>query len=141
KKDAEREESELNKRIYEVHMKRNERLLYFFDVTEERELKKRYQEEQIVFAVVYLDNYDELTQGMDDTARSNINSQVTDLLNRWAVDHGVYLKRSSSEKFFAVFNERTLSSLEKTKFSLLDEVREFTSKLNVPITLSIGVGC
>lgn len=141
KKDAEREEIELNKRIYEVHMKRNERLLYFFDVTEERELKKRYQEEQIVFAVVYLDNYDELTQGMDDTARSNINSQVTDLLNRWAVDHGVYLKRSSSEKFFAVFNERTLSSLEKTKFSLLDEVREFTSKLNVPITLSIGVGC
>ncbi|PWA06635.1 hypothetical protein DCC39_17395 [Pueribacillus theae] len=141
KKDAEREEIELNKRIYEVHMKRNERLLYFFDVTEERELKKRYQEEQIVFAIVYLDNYDELTQGMDDTARSNINSQVTDLLNRWAVDHGVYLKRSSSEKFFAVFNERTLSSLEKTKFSLLDEVREFTSKLNVPITLSIGVGC
>src|SRR5690606_19656339 len=34
----------------------------------------------------------------------------------------------------------TLYELEKTKFSLLDDIREFTSKLNVPITLSIGVG-
>lgn len=138
--EAEIEFIEVEGRTYEIHLKRDERLLYFFDVTTQKELEQRYEHEQAVFAIVYLDNYDELTQGMDDSARSTLNSKVTDLLNKWAVEHGIYLKRSSQDKFFAVLNQRILYDLEKTKFALLDEVREFTSELNVPITLSVGVG-
>lgn len=126
---------------FRIEIRRNERLIYFFDVTEQVEIKRRYEQEKPVFAIVYLDNYDELTQGMGDTERSTLNSQVTDMLNKWAVKQGLYLKRSSSEKFFAVLNRQVLDELERTKFSLLDDVREFTSDLNVPITLSIGVGC
>ncbi|RBW69126.1 DHH family phosphoesterase [Bacillus taeanensis] len=140
-KGEEKEEHiKLNKRYYRVHLKREERLLYFFDVTEASEIEQQYYEEQVVLGIIYLDNYEEVTQGMDDQVRTNINSQVTQVLNQWAVEHGIFLKRSSSEKFFAVFNQQILKELEKTKFSLLDEVRELTSKQNIPITLSIGVG-
>lgn len=130
----------LNKRFYLVHFQRDERLLYFFDITEQQELEKKYYEDQTVLGIVYLDNYDEVTQGLEDQVRSNINSQVTEVLNRWATDYGIFLKRSSSEKFFAVFNEKILAELEKNKFSVLDEVRDLTSKQHIPITLSIGVG-
>lgn len=139
--EADCKEVMINERIYSIQIRRDEQLVYFFDVTEHAAIKEQYEQEQVVFAIIYLDNYDELTQGMSDTERSTLNSQVTDMLNKWAVKHGVYLKRSSSEKFFAVLNRRVLAELEKTKFSLLDRVREFTSELNVPITLSIGVGC
>lgn len=137
---SDQEEITLNERQYRLHVKRDDRLLYLFDVTDEVEIRKRHQEEKTVFAIIYLDNYDELTQGMGDMDRSNINSEVTNLLNKWAEDYGVFLKRSSTEKFFAVFNERILKKLEKAKFALLDDVRAFTSKQHVPITLSIGVG-
>ena len=61
-------------------------------------------------------------------------------MNKWAQDNGVFLKRVSSERYIAVFNEHILQHLEKGKFTILDEVRESTAKQNVPFTLSIGVG-
>lgn len=139
--EPERTELTIGERIYVIQLKRDDRLLYFFDVTEHVQLKQNYEQDKVVFAVIYLDNYDELTQGMGDTERSTLNSKVTDMLNKWAVENGVYLKRSSSEKFFAVLNRGMLDQLERTKFSLLDDVREFTADLNVPLTLSIGIGC
>ena len=46
---------------------------------------------------------------------------VTSLLNKWAKENGVFLKRISSERFIAVFNEHILHHLEKGKFAILDE--------------------
>ncbi|MEH6949191.1 DHH family phosphoesterase [Bacillus sp. JJ634] len=130
----------LNERKFKVIHKRDERLLYFFDVTEQVEIEKTYEDERTVIATIYLDNYDELTQGMDDQRKSSLNSLVTSLLDKWAKENGVFLKRTSSERFITVFNENILHQLEKGKFTILDEIRETTAKQNVPLTLSIGVG-
>ncbi|MGE8204794.1 DHH family phosphoesterase [Heyndrickxia sp. NPDC080065] len=130
----------LNERKYRVTLKLKERLLYFFDITEQSEIEKLYKEERSVIAIIFLDNYDEVTQGMDDQTRSSLNSLVTSILNKWARDYGVFLKRVSSERFIGVFNEKILHDLENNKFSILDDVRETTSKQNVPLTLSIGIG-
>ncbi|WP_028400750.1 DHH family phosphoesterase [Ectobacillus panaciterrae] len=130
----------LNKRKFRVFVRREEKLIYFFDVTEQTQIEKMYEDQRTVLAVIYLDNYDEVTQGLDDQLRTNITSHVTSLLNEWALKHGIYLKRASSERFFAVLNESILVQLEKGKFDILDQVREETSKKNIPLTLSIGVG-
>ncbi|KSU81693.1 c-di-AMP phosphodiesterase, consists of a GGDEF-like and DHH domains [Fictibacillus enclensis] len=139
KSDAREEIVNLKSRKFEVHFKKEERLLYFFDVTEQLEVEHLYEEEQTCLGLIYLDNYEEVTQGLDDQFRSRINSKVISILNKWATDHGIYLKRTSSERFLAVFNKRILHELEKNKFALLDEVRDATSKENVALTLSIGV--
>ena len=130
----------LHDRKFQVILKREERLLYFFDVTEQKEIEKLYHDERTVIAIIFLDNYDELTQGMDDQMRGSINNIVTSTLNRWAQDNGIFLKRISSERFIAVFSEGILQMLEKGKFTVLDEVREMTSKQNLSFTLSVGVG-
>jgi c-di-AMP phosphodiesterase-like protein len=130
----------LNERKYRVVLKLEERLLYFFDITEQAEVEQLYEDERTVIAIIYLDNYDEVTQGMDDQSVSNLNSLVTSILNKWTMEFGLFFKRISSDKFIAVFNERILHELEDNKFSILDEVREATAKQNVALTLSIGVG-
>ncbi|MFE8704094.1 DHH family phosphoesterase [Cytobacillus sp. FJAT-54145] len=140
KQEVETEIITLYDRKFRVIHRPEERLLYFFDVTEQTEIEKLYEDERTVIGIIFLDNYDDLTQGMDDQTRSSLNSLVTQLLNKWAQDNGVFLKRISSERFIAVFNEHILQHLEKGKFSILDDVRETTSKQNVPLTLSIGVG-
>jgi c-di-AMP phosphodiesterase-like protein len=140
KQEVEAENITLHDRKFRVIHKRDERLLYFFDVTEQSEIEKMYHDERTVIAIIFLDNYDELTQGMDDQMRSSLNSMVTSILNKWANDNGVFLKRVSSERFIGVFNEQILQQLEKNKFTILDEVRETTAKQNVALTLSIGVG-
>ncbi|MBU5211449.1 DHH family phosphoesterase [Heyndrickxia oleronia] len=140
KQEIDSEMVSLNGRKYRVTLKLEEKLLYFFDVTEQSEIEKLYKEERTVIAIIFLDNYDEVTQGMDDQTRSSLNSLVTSILNKWAMEYGVFLKRVSSERFISVLNEKILLDLEKSKFSILDEVRETTSKQNIPLTLSIGIG-
>lgn len=141
KGEVEIEKITLNERKFRVHILRKEKLLYFFDITEQSKIEQLYEEEKTVLGIIFLDNYDEVTQGMDDQTKSTINSKVISLLNNWASNYGIFLKRTSSDRFVAVFDQFILNQLEKTKFDILDEVRELTSKQNVPLTLSIGVGC
>ncbi|AZV49415.1 cyclic-di-AMP phosphodiesterase GdpP [Bacillus halotolerans] len=140
KQEVESETVTLNDRKFKVVIKRDERLLYFFDVTEQIQIEKQYENERTVLAYIFLDNYDDVTQGLDDQTRSTMNSQVTSLLNAWAQEYGIFLKRTSSERFIAVLNEHILTELENSKFSILDEVREKTSFDGVALTLSVGVG-
>ncbi|MCY8915118.1 cyclic-di-AMP phosphodiesterase GdpP [Bacillus atrophaeus] len=140
KQEVDSETVTLNDRKFKVVIKRDERLLYFFDVTEQIQIEKQYENERTVLAYIFLDNYDDVTQGLDDQTRSTMNSQVTSLLNNWAQEYGIFLKRTSSERFIGVLNEHILTELEGSKFSILDEVREKTSVHSVSLTLSIGVG-
>ncbi|MCY8231213.1 DHH family phosphoesterase [Priestia endophytica] len=140
KQEVESEVVTIYDRRYKVIIKRDERLVYFFDVTEQATIEKLYEEEKTVFGIIFLDNYDDLTQSMDDQVKSNLNNQVTSIINRWANEQGILIKRTSSERFAAILNERILSQLERDKFSILDHVREETSKQNISLTLSIGLG-
>ncbi|WP_053368606.1 DHH family phosphoesterase [Bacillus sp. FJAT-27245] len=140
RQDVETELITLHDRKFRVIHKVDEKLLYFFDVTEQTEIEKMYRDERTVIAIIFLDNYEELTQGLDDQARSSINNLVTSILNKWAHDNGIYLKRITSERFIGVFNESILQTLEKGNFTILDVVREMTMKQNVALTLSIGIG-
>ncbi|MBD3109343.1 DHH family phosphoesterase [Bacillus sp. AGMB 02131] len=141
KQGIEEETVSIHDRRFKVINKSAERLLYFFDVTEQVEIEKMYENERTVISIIYLDNYDELTQGMNDRRRSGLNSLVTSLLDKWAKEHGMFLKRTSSDRFICILNERILHNLVKTKFTILDVIRETTTKQHVPLTLSIGIGC
>lgn len=125
---------------YQVSYKAEEKLLYLFDVTEELAMETLYYADRTVLGIILVDNYDELAQGMDDQTRSKLNSLVTSLITKWGNENGVYVKRISSDRFLAVFNESALSNLEKARFSILDDIREATAEQSTALTLSIGVG-
>jgi c-di-AMP phosphodiesterase-like protein len=123
-----------------VSIEVDERPIYFQDITEVEAAKERFKEAQTVVSFIYLDNYDEVTQGMEDQLRSRLMSQVTLALNTWANEHDVFLRRTASDRFLAVMNMKSLKVLEKNRFDILDKIREITGKEKVPITLSLGVG-
>ncbi|MER2090575.1 MAG: DHH family phosphoesterase [Sporosarcina sp.] len=125
---------------YKVFFKAEEKLIYLFDITEQLVMESLYYEDRTVLGIILVDNYDELSQAMDDQTRSQLNSLVTSLVNRWGVENGIFVKRIATDRFLAVSNEATLADLEKTKFSILDDIRETTAKQSTALTLSIGVG-
>ncbi|ARJ39040.1 hypothetical protein CSV71_04255 [Sporosarcina sp. P21c] len=140
REDSDQDVIVLNDRSYRVYYKPEEKLIYLFDVTERMKMQSLYYSDRTAIGILLVDNYDELSQTMDDQTRSQMNSLITSLVNQWADEYGIFVKRISSERFLAVFNEGTLELLEKTKFALLDTIRENTSKHSVSLTLSIGVG-
>lgn len=130
----------IGEKKYRVIFKQTERLLYFFDVTEQVEIKTQYYADRTVVAILFIDNYDEITQGMDDQTRSLTNTLITSIINEWSENHGIFSKRISSDRFLSILNESILSELEKGKFAILDDIREKTAQKNLSLTLSIGVG-
>lgn len=130
----------IGERKYRVYSKPEERLLYFFDITEQVEIETQYYADRTVLAILFIDNYDEITQAMDDQTRSMTNSTVTSIVNEWAAEYGIFVKRVASDRFLAVLNESILEELEQKKFSILDHIRERTIQKNLSLTLSIGVG-
>lgn len=123
-------------------IKPEEQLLYLFDKTAQVEIENKYEKEQTVLAIIYLDNYEEISRNMDDNLKSQLNSHVTATLNSWANDHGLYLKRTSQDRFLGIITQETLNSLEISKFDILDRVREVAvdETQRNPVTLSIGIG-
>lgn len=125
---------------YRVRYSEKEHILYFIDMTEEATIQQAYDDQQPIIATLFLDNYDEITQNMNDTQRSEINSMVTRVISRWAQEHSVYFKRYSSDQFIAYLNRRILRELEETKFDILSQLREKSVGYRAQLTLSIGVG-
>src|SRR5690625_2691968 len=101
-----------------------------------------YLNEQTVLAVIFLDNYEEITQTMDDTIKSRLNSNITTILNDWAQEYGLYLKRTSQDRFLAIGTQEILEVLEEKRFNILDVIREMNmeEQQKNPVTLSVGIG-
>lgn len=131
----------INDRKYHIYYKEEEKLFYFFDITKQVQIEKQYMADRTVLAILFIDNYDELTSGMDDQARSVTNTMMTSIINEWAAHYDIFVKRIASDRYMAVLNESILSELEQKRFSILDVIRERTlMQKNLSLTLSIGIG-
>lgn len=134
-----RQEISVDDRYYQVVAIPSERLLYLYDITELVVLRERYEEEKLAIGIVMMDNLDEAAQGMDDQQRTSLIAKVASEITEWSKQFEVYLRRLSSERYLMLLNHRSLQALEESRFVVLDEVREMTADLKVPMTLSIGL--
>ncbi|TDF94371.1 DHH family phosphoesterase [Paenibacillus piri] len=133
-------EMEVGKCLYMVQLRTEERLLYFTDITEFRQLANRFEEGRLAIGIVMMDNLDEATQGMDDQTRSIMMARVTGEITEWAQKNHVYLRRTASDRYLILMDQKGLKALEQSRFEILDEVRDLTIEHKLPLTLSIGIG-
>jgi c-di-AMP phosphodiesterase-like protein len=131
-------ETSIAGKVYELVIRPKERLLYVMDRTDEWTLKKKYEEEKLALGIVMMDNLEEVAQGMDEQQRAIMLSKVTGEINEWALKYGLLLRRLTSDRYLVIANQGALKRLEQSRFELLDEVREITMDLKLPMTLSIG---
>lgn len=125
---------------YKVTYTENEKSIYLFDITETSRIYELYENEKPIIATIFLDNYDEITQNMNDSQRSEVNSLITNVINDWSTRHELYVKRYSSDQFIGLLNNSILRDIEASKFNLLDDLRDKTREIGHPLTLSIGIG-
>lgn len=114
-------------------------VIYLLDITKYERISMQYQNEQIFLGNIYLDNYDELIQGMSDSDVSNLHNYVTSEISDWAVDNHLLMKIIDDDSYLIIGHQISLTELEKQKFKILDVIRQNTSKQNSPVTLSVGI--
>ncbi|MHC3377589.1 DHH family phosphoesterase [Ligilactobacillus equi] len=126
-------------KYYTFRVQKEIRAVYLFEVTEYIGYKHQYEDSRVVLGQIFLDNYDEVTKSLNDQEISRLSSYVTTTLSDWAERFKMYLKRIDEDHYFVLGYTSMLEKMEEEKFKILDEIREYTSKRNNPITLSVGI--
>jgi len=115
-------------------------VLYFIDITEHEELKKKYNEERIAVGTIIIDNYDDLMQSMEDANRQQMLAEIEKKIVQWSLFTEGIVKRYERDKYIFIFEIKHLKTFVDKKFDILDAVKEINLGNKIPVTLSIGFG-
>ncbi|MCL1903899.1 MAG: DHH family phosphoesterase [Oscillospiraceae bacterium] len=115
-------------------------IVYFENITNEVVLKLEKSLSQPVVVLITIDSYDELFSGGSESTRASVMVQIDKLLEDYIQTTTGVMRKSGSNRFWAVIEDRHVQQLIEGKVIILDKAREIavTDRLNV--TLSIGVG-
>ena len=114
--------------------------LYMFDETQLQESLKENEEQKLVSALVYIDNYEEALDSIEEVKRSLLIALVDRKVNKYFGNADGIVKKIEKDKYFVVFKKKYLESLEEDRFSLIEDVKSIKIGNEMAITLSIGVG-
>jgi c-di-AMP phosphodiesterase-like protein len=128
-----------NNKSFQLLIQKEIRAVYLMDISKYAKIQQHDIDTDIVLGQIFLDNYDEVTQSLNDKEISNLSNYVTNELDNWARRYEMFLKRVDDDHFFILAYSKALKQLEDEKFKILDRIRERTSKQNFPLTLSVGI--
>ena len=115
-------------------------VLYFSDLTELYQVRDEYVRSRPVVSIILIDNYEELTKNLSESAISTLNARLNDAITKWTEDYRGLLRKLERNRFLFVFEKRDMDRIVADKFSLLEEVHEITSPSGLGATISIGMG-
>lgn len=114
-------------------------VVYILDITKYAAIERRYQDQRLSIGLIFIDNYDELSQAMGDQNLTDMSSYIQNALNEYAKRFNAYLKRIDEDHYLLLSHMIDLHKMEADRFSILDKVRKESSRCNTPLTLSVGI--
>ena len=114
-------------------------LLMFNDITELQQLSITHRAEHTAVAYIVIDNLDEIAQYAKVNYQAEA-TQVDNILQDWAKSLGGIIREYDKHKYVMLFSRQSLRRCAKTKFEILDAIREIhVGDDSMPITVSMGV--
>lgn len=114
--------------------------VFLFDETDIITLEKDNKEQKLIVGLLYIDNYEEALDSVDEVRRSLLTALVDRKINKYMQGIDAVIKKLEKDKFIFVFQYKYLSVLQSTKFSILEEVRNVNIGNEMAVTISIGLG-
>lgn len=116
----------------------SEGVLVFQEKTEVGELRTLLNDNQVVLGLAHLDNYEETTAYEEEQTIAYIDMNIRQAVVKWADQHDMFIRRLRSDRYLLVLNEKIFRSIQNERFSILNEVRKGSSKIDASITLSLA---
>ena len=114
--------------------------LYLFDETEINRYIRRTEDEKLVTGLLYLDNYDEALNSVEEVRRSLLVALIERKLNKYFSEVDCLVKKLEKDKFILVMRQRSLEELKKKRFNILEDVKTVNIGNDMAVTISIGIG-
>lgn len=111
-----------------------------FDETDLMELKERKEGLKPVIGLIYMDNYDEAMESVEEVRRSLLEALIDRKINQYINGFNGIVKKLEKDKFFFVIKKENLDAAIDVRFDILEDVKTVNIGNEMRITLSIGIG-
>ncbi len=115
-------------------------MLYLSDMTEMYQVRDEYIRSRPVVSIILVDNYEELTMNLSESAISTMNAEINDAITKWAEGYHGLLRKLERNRYLLVFEKRDLDNAMQEKFSILESIHAIVNPTGLAASISFGLG-
>ena len=114
--------------------------MYMFDETDINQYIQKIRDERFVVGLVYIDNYEDALESVDDVRRSLFVGLGDKRVNKYFSAGAAIIRKLEKDKYLVVFRYKFLEKLLADKFSLVEDIKSVKVGNEKTLTLSIAIG-
>ena len=114
--------------------------VYLYDETELIAYQNKVDEEQPVVGLLYLDNYDEVLDSIEEVRRSLTSALLDRRINKYIHSYEGLIKKLEKDKYLILINQKNLRFMQEKRFTLLEEIKTVNIGPEMVVTVSMGFG-
>lgn len=110
------------------------------DETEILSYKREIDNQKLVAGLIYLDNYEEALDSVEEVRRSLLSALIDRKINKYISNMDGIVKKLEKDKYLFVIKQQYTAEIQENRFSLLEDVKTVNIGNEMAVTLSIGMG-
>lgn len=114
--------------------------VYLADETEVLHYKKEIDNQKMVAGLIYLDNYDEALETVEEVRRSLLMALIDRKVNKYISAMNGIVKKLEKDKYFFAIKQQYVQRIQEDRFAILEDVKTVNIGNDMAVTLSIGMG-
>lgn len=113
---------------------------YLFDETALRIALQEVDDQSLAVGMIYLDNYDEALESVEEVRRSLLIALIDRKVNKYIAALDGICKKLEKDKYLIILRKKATELLKENKFDILDDVKTVNIGNEMAVTVSIGLG-
>ena len=113
---------------------------YLFDETALRIALQENDNQSLAVGMIYLDNYDEALESIEEVRRSLLMALIDRKVNKYIAAVDGICKKLEKDKYLVILRKQAVTQLQSNRFDLMDDVKTVNIGNEMAVTVSIGIG-
>lgn len=114
--------------------------LYLFDETALQIALKEVDDQSLAVALIYLDNYEEALESVEEVRRSLLIALIDRKVNKYIAALDGICKKLEKDKYLVIMRKEAATHLQESRFDILEDVKTVNIGNEMAVTISIGMG-
>ena len=114
--------------------------VYLIDETQTIKYKQQINDQKMVAGLIYLDNYDEALDSVEEVRRSLLTALIDRKITKYIGSLEGIVKKLEKDKYFFAIKQQYMTKMQEEHFSILEDVKTVNIGNDMAVTLSIGIG-
>ena len=114
--------------------------IFLFDETALRIALQEVDDQSLAVGLIYMDNYDEALESVEDVRRSLLSALIERKVNKYVSNFDGICRKLEKDKYLVILRKKAVIQMCEERFELLEDVKTVNIGNEMAVTLSMGIG-